>query len=44
MKERTEQRDGKTYRVVRLPDAPPPKGRSKKTRYKMKDVGKEGNK
>jgi translation elongation factor P/translation initiation factor 5A len=41
---RLEKRGGKVYRVTTLPDAKPPKGRSKKTRYKMRDVEKKGDK
>lgn len=35
--------DGRTWRITVLPEAKPPAGRSKKTRYKMRDVEKEGN-
>lgn len=44
MTERLEKRGGKIYRVTTLPEAKPPKNRSKRTRYKMKDVGKKGSK
>jgi hypothetical protein len=40
---RTEIRDGKLYTVTVLPSVPPPRRRSRKTRYKMEDVGKAGD-
>lgn len=38
-----EEREGRTFKVVKLPDAAPPTRRSHKTRYHYGDVGKEGN-
>jgi len=43
-KERIEIRDGKKYKVTVLPEVKPSKYRSKKTKFKLKDVNKRGNK
>jgi hypothetical protein len=43
-KSRTEERDGKTYTVTVLDEVKPPKYRSKRTKFKYKDVNKRGNK
>lgn len=44
IEQRVETREGRQFTVSVLPEATPPKGRSKRTRYKMRDVGKEGTK
>lgn len=44
MTDRLEKRGNKVFRVTTLPEAKPPKGRSRKSRYKMRDVEKKGSK
>jgi len=41
--ERIEIRDGREFKVTTLPDALPPKNRSKKTRYHFEDVARPGD-
>jgi hypothetical protein len=41
--ERIEERDGQVFRVTVLPEAKPPPQRSNRTRFKFKDVGKQGS-
>ncbi len=41
---KTEVRDGRKFKVTILPEVKPPKNRSRRTKFKLKDVGKRGNK
>jgi hypothetical protein len=40
---RVEIREGREFIVTTLPEVFPPKNRSRKTRYKLEDVGKAGD-